>query len=170
MKHRFASHVNRRRYYEILVVVCCAVSVMSAAAWALDGEIGWLITPDEAAMAPAPPHEGLGKGLMNVGREDLDIGPIIEVVKPSDGAQTASPLEVAIRFTPRLSPIDMDSLKIGIVKFVTIDITDRVKPYATPQGIQLKEAKIPSGKHRVRISLSDAAGSVSIKEVMLEVL
>ena len=42
--------------------------------------------------------------------------------------------------------------------------------YATADGIQVKEAKIPSGKHRVRITVSDTAGSTTVKELMLEVL
>jgi hypothetical protein len=126
--------------------------------------------PEEAAMAPAPSGDGLRGSLIDVGRGDLDLGPIIEILKPSDERQAPSPLQISIRFAPRLSPIDLETLKVSIVKFVNIDITDRVKPYATRDGIELKEAKIPAGKHRVRISLGDTTGSVTVREVMLDVL
>lgn len=131
----------------------------------------WLITPEEAAMAPASDANGLyGGGLIDIGREDINTGPQIEILKPADGARMPSPVEVAVRFVPRLDAVDLASLKVSIVKFITIDITDRIRPYATAEGIQLKEANIPSGKHRVRITVSDKAGGVSIKELWLEVL
>lgn len=131
----------------------------------------WLITPEEAAMAPAADVNGLPRGgLIDIGREDINTGPQIEILKPADGARMPSPVEVAVRFVPRLDAVDLASLKVSIVKFITIDITDRIRPYATAEGIQLKEANIPSGKHRVRIAVSDKAGGVSIKELWLEVL
>ena len=131
----------------------------------------WLITPEEAAMAPASDGNGLqGGGLTDIGREDINTGPQIEILKPADGGRVPSPVEVAVRFVPRLDAVDLASLKVSIVKFITIDITDRIRPYATAEGIQLKEANIPSGKHRVRITVSDKAGGVSVKELWLEVL
>lgn len=80
------------------------------------------------------------------------------------------PIQVLIRFTPRAEPIDLASLKVTLVKFIDIDITDRIRPFVTLEGIQVKEAKIPPGKHRVRITVSDKAGDLSVKEVSFEVL
>lgn len=131
----------------------------------------WLITPEEAAMKPASDANGLqGGGLIDIGREDINTGPQIEILKPADGGRVPSPVEVTVRFVPRLDAVDLASLKVSIVKFITIDITDRIRPYATAEGIQLKEANIPSGKHRVRITVSDKAGGISVKELWLEVL
>lgn len=151
------------------------VVILSVALWPLVGGAKapetWLITPEEAAMAPASDATGLqGGGLMDVGREDVNTGPQIEILKPADGGRVSSPVEVAIRFVPRVDAVDLASLKVSIVKFFTIDITDRIRPYATAEGIALKEANIPSGKHRVRITVSDTAGGISIKELSLEVL
>lgn len=129
----------------------------------------WFITPEEAAMAAAPDTGPFGRGLIEAGRDDINTGPLIEILKPVDGGQVLSPLEVAVRFVPRLGPVDLATLKVSIVKFITIDITDRIKPYATADGIQVKEANIPAGKHRVRIAVSDTAGGTSIKELMLDV-
>lgn len=127
----------------------------------------WLITPEEAAMDPAaePP-----RGIIGVGREDISAGPVIEVVEPLNGGRGSMPIQVLIHFTPRSEPVDLASLKVTLVKFIPIDITDRIRPFVTPEGIQVKEAKIPPGKHRVRITVADKAGDLSVKEVSFEVL
>lgn len=153
-------HVN-------VVAIGIAIGVLCLAS-AVHAETGdWLITPEEAAMAPPaqPP-----RGIVGVGREDISIGPIIEVVEPLNGGRGPMPIQVLIRFTPRAEPIDLASLKVTLVKFIQIDITDRIRPFVTPEGIQVKEAKIPPGKHRVRITVSDKAGDLSVKEVSFEVL
>jgi hypothetical protein len=150
--------------------VCAIGSVMSLLCLASLGraETGeWLILPEEAAMAPAPEPR---RGIMEVGREDISIGPVIEIVEPLNGGRGSMPIHVSIRFTPRLEPVDLASLKVILVKFIPIDITDRIRPYVTSEGIQVNEAKIPPGKHRVRITLADRAGEFSVKEVSFEVL
>jgi hypothetical protein len=140
--------------------VLCLVSIGQA------GTSDWLILPEEAAMAPAPEP----KGIIEAGREDISVGPVIEIVEPPNGGRGPMPIEVLIRFTPRSEPVDLASLKVTLVKFIQIDITDRIRPYVTPDGIQVKEAKIPPGKHRVRIVVADRAGGLSVKEVAFEVL
>ncbi len=75
-----------------------------------------------------------------------------------------------INFVPKTGPVDVNSLKVTVVKFLSIDITDRLREYVSASGIQVKEAKIPAGKHIVRISVADAQGVRSIKEIEFEVL
>ena len=152
------------------VKVCAIGSVMSLLCLASTGRADtgdWLILPEEAAMAPAPEPR---RGILEVGREDISIGPVIEIVEPLNGGRGPMPIQVSIRFTPRSEPVDLASLKVTLVKFILIDITDRIRPYVTPEGIQVNEAKIPPGKHRVRITLADRAGEFSVKEVSFEVL
>ena len=145
----------------------CVMSLLCLAATGTAGTGDWLITPEEAAMAPAPEVK---RGLVEVGREDITAGPVIDVVEPLNGSREPMPVQVLIRFTPMSEPVDLASLKVTLVKFNQIDITDRIRPYVTPDGIQVKEAKIPAGKHRVRISLADRTGAVSVREVAFEVL
>lgn len=141
------------------------------AATADAGGIQWLITPEEAAMAPAPESSLLTQGgLTEAGREGVPVGPIIEVVQPTDGGKKAGPVEVLVRFTPRAEPVDVSSLKVSVLKFIPIDITDRIKPYCTQDGIAIKEAQIPAGKHVVRITVADAGGGITVKEIAFEVL
>jgi hypothetical protein len=152
------------------VNVCAIGSMMSLLCVASMGraETGdWLILPEEAAMAPAPEPT---RGILEIGRDDISIGPVIEIVEPLNGGRGPMPIHVSIRFTPRSEPVDLASLKVTLVKFIAINITDRIRPYVTPEGIQVNEAKIPPGKHRVRITLADKAGEFSMKEVFFEVL
>jgi hypothetical protein len=129
-------------------------------------ENAWLITPEEAAMAPSP---GAGKGDIAVGG-DADLGPSIHVVKPINGGSAPPPVEVDIKFSPKLSPVDLASLKVSVVKFINIDITDRVREYASAKGILVPAANIPQGKYTVRVSVADKDGLRSYKDVTFEVL
>jgi hypothetical protein len=143
-----------------VVMLCLALTSPVQAA-------DWLITPEEAALDSAPQA---GRGILEIGRDDLSIGPVIDVVEPANGGRAPLPIQVVIHFSPRLVPIDLTSLKVTLVKFIPIDITDRIRPFVTAEGIDVKEAKIPPGKHRVRIALSDRSGEFSVKEITFEVL
>ncbi len=133
---------------------------------------GWFITPEEAAMAPAADADPLqGGGHVDIGRDDdLDIGPIIEVEMPVAGSPLNAPIEIRVIFRPRSHPIDLGTLEVELVKFINIDITDRVADYVSDKGIQLKEANIPSGSHRIRIILADTTGATSTQDFLIEVL
>jgi len=133
-----------------------------------DFNTAWLITPEEAAMAPAP--EISGDSPFNIGSDELSLGPLIEVISPKDGEQVSPPIEVNIKFTPQGDPIDLKSLEVSVVKLFSIDITDRVKDYTTAAGIHVKEAKLPTGKHTVKISLADTKGMYSKKIITFEIL
>ncbi len=137
--------------------------------WA--GAMNWFITPEEAAMAPAAKTDPLQGGEhFAIGREDVEVGPIIEVEKPKAGVPQNSPMEIVVKFVPRSHPVDLRTLEVELVKFINIDITDRVAEYTTEQGILLKEANVPLGSHRVRIALADVTGAVSVREFLFEVL
>lgn len=147
------------RWSALFVCVWLGVSAGPAIA----GQVEWLITPDEASLAPPSPDQMIrSRGLTNT-------GPRIEIIKPAEDSQQASPFEIQIRFHPRTSAVNPESVKVQLVKFISIDITDRVKPFLSESGIEVKEAKIPSGSHLVRISVSDEQGESSSREIELEV-
>ena len=140
---------------------------LASGSLAADQDGRWLITPEEAALPPAPPDQRGGP--FDVGREPPDTGPLIEVVKPLLGSPVAAPLEILVRFVPRSAPVDLPSLKVTVVKLFAIDITDRVRPYVTPAGIDIPDAKLPAGEHTVRITVADASGGVSQKQMTIAV-
>lgn len=123
----------------------------------------WLISPEEAASAPAPAESLIRSRGLN------SKGPRIEVLKPSEEEPQRSPLAIQVRFHPNPTAVNPDSVKVQLVKFISIDITDRVKPYLSEAGIDVKEANIPSGKHLVRIMVSDGKGETSSRDIELQV-
>ncbi|MFZ3013044.1 MAG: hypothetical protein WA045_04990 [Nitrospira sp.] len=148
---------------ETAVVTLCLLAPASVQAV----KDNWLITPQEAAMEPA--SDLPGDGVTSIGAES-DLGPKIEVVKPINGGSAPPPVEVDIKFAQKGSPIDPESLKVSVVKFIDIDITDRVRAHASTAGIHVLGAQIPTGKHTVRISIADKDGLRSVKDVTFEVL
>ena len=160
-------HVSLLKHAVRVTATCAMLLTLTADVGAAGPDGFWLVTPEEAAMAPVQERPGAGK--VEVSREPPDTGPVIEVLKPTEGAVPTVPMEVTIRFTPRSAPVDMATLQVAVVKFITIDITDRVRPYVSPAGIQIPDAKLPSGKHIVRISVGDASGGMSNKQMTVSI-
>lgn len=114
-----------------------------------------LITAEEAATPDAPLFQ------LRSGRED-DKGPTIEVISPTTENTYESPLAISVKFLPKEGiEIDLSTFKVEYLKFFTIDITERLKPYVTVEGIDVPDAKLPSGKHSIRLAIGDVTGAVS---------
>lgn len=145
-----------------MALVGCAVWLV-VGAQPVGAEELWLISPEEAAARPASEDSLIRSRGLN------DRGPKIDVLKPVEDTPQQSPLEILIRFYPNPAAVNPESVKVQLVKFISIDITDRVKPYLSETGIDVKEAKIPAGTHLVRISVSDGKGETSSREIELQV-
>lgn len=105
----------------------------------------------------------------NVGREieskSDSTGPIIKVITPEEGKTYAPPLNIELHFiTKGLSEIDLSTLKVEYLKFLSIDITERVLPYVNKEGIKISNAKFPSGTHNLKITVGDKKGAVTIQK------
>lgn len=119
----------------------------------------FLIKLEEVAMTNAPAEEEQAVAILD---ETEKKGPIIIVKSPLNGETYATPVKVEMEFFPRSdAKIDLSSLKVSYIKFFNIDITERVKPYATEDGILIPEATIPKGKHKIRVRIADTRGNVS---------
>ena len=130
----------------------------------------WLVTPEEAALPPAAEAASLTRGApTEISREVSDLGPLIEILKPTEGVTLSSPTEITVRFTPKGDPIDWGTLHIWLVKLINIDITDRVRPYVTSGGIEIPDAQLPRGHHTVRISLADMTGGLTVMNATLTI-
>jgi len=164
----------QRRVTLPMILLIVIVSLVGGSPLVLAGDRGhqpfWLITPEEAAMAPAANEPQLHeKGLSNIGRGAPAIGPIIEVIEPEGQKAYPSPVPILVRFKERLASIDLATLKVTLLKFFSIDITDRVKPYASLTGIDISNAPLPSGEHTILVSLEDTKGNVTKKELTLRI-
>lgn len=111
-----------------------------------------LITRDEAAL-PDSPEEHFEAAME-------EEGPVVEVVTPRNGNTYSPPLSVMVKFAPREDKeIDLSTLKVEYLKLFPINITDRIKPYVTKDGIKAENVNIPSGTHKIRLSVADVNGA-----------
>lgn len=140
----------------IIMVMTKAVTVRGADTGGLTSrEVMTLLTEKEGAMKSAP------SGSFEIGRV-TNTGPRIEVVEPKIEEGKKPPLKVIILFLAKEGQeIDLSTLKVECLKFVTIDLTDRVLPYTTKQGINIENAKLPSGKHTLRLTIGDVQGGMT---------
>ncbi len=124
-----------------------------------------LITAQEAGspdMDPSQMH-------IEVGREEEN-GPAIELLAPQIGTPLKSPVPIAVKFIQRAGKdIDPSTFKLEYLKFLTIDLTSRVKQYVTKDGIKVPEAKLPSGTHTIRLSIGDITGALTKRIFTIEV-
>lgn len=117
-----------------------------------------LITASEAAGPNLSlPKGGRPAGLSGLhGRSPAPGAPQIIVEKPEQGAAVSTPFPVRVRFLP--SPgakINLQSLKIDVLKLIRISLLSRVKPYLTERGINVPEAKVPPGTYNIEIAVAD---------------
>lgn len=125
-----------------------------------------LLTAEEAARPDARES-----GLIDIAYEP-DTGPGLNLFSPAqDGNPQKPPLDIDLKFVPKPgTTVDLSKLKVQVVKFVNIDITDRVKPFANANGIFVKDAGFPSGEHKVRVTVGDSDGGRSVKVFFVKVI
>lgn len=165
---------SRRLFFRMVQVVVLMIACLPGHfdSWAGEGmspQGFWLISLEEAAMAPLEVSD-LPSDVTDIGRGAIDFGPIIEIIKPS-GAKVAiaPPVEILVHFVKREFPIDPESIEVELVKFFTIDITDRVKPYISKDGIHIPEANLPEGEHQIRLTVADTEGTSSSKDMIVRI-
>jgi len=115
------------------------------------------------------------KGLTEVGRSmilELKDGPGIQVVQPGGDAIDRQPVEIDVIFNQSKDGAEpnMASLKVRYIKFFSIDITDRVKPYVAGNRIHATQAEFPKGEHTVELYVEDTRGKASSKVIEFKVL
>jgi hypothetical protein len=110
-----------------------------------------LITQSEAQLPASPDAPMTMRGLTR--------GPGIEQVSPSPDQRVRSPLPFKIRFLIRNKvAIDPASVKLTYLKAKPIDLTERIKKYLKPDGIDMQRAEVPPGTHVLRLDVKDQQG------------
>jgi len=70
-----------------------------------------------------------------------------------------SPIHLQLKFEGRGgAQIDVDSLKLIYAKNPAVDLTERVKAFVKPTGIDVPEAEVPPGTHAIRAEIKDKDG------------
>lgn len=118
-----------------------------------------LLTATEAASPNPPTANGTPRFESEARTTPVPGAPQIIVDLPVTGVGVTAPFPVKIRFVPATgAKINLDSLKVEVLKLVPISLLSRVKPYLSAAGINVPEAKIPSGIYNVRIAVADDQG------------
>lgn len=125
-----------------------------------------LITPEEAARPDSPAIHSRGiNSLQTKGN-----GPAIKVLAPRTDQVIHTPLSLDVAFeAPPNKTIDYDTLRVDYLKLVSINITDRLKPYLKNNRLTLNDVDIPSGTHRLRMSIAYASGEKTIMDIVLSI-
>jgi hypothetical protein len=91
---------------------------------------------------------------------DIFRGPTIRVISPSVNAgTTTSPFHLQLTFLGHAGfQIDLDSLAVTYKKLQPVNLTERVRPFASPNGIDMPIADDPPGDHTFVVDVSDTAG------------
>ncbi|MBI3700195.1 MAG: hypothetical protein HY242_07085 [Afipia sp.] len=138
----------------------CAVAAVAPAIPAQASEV--LITAQEASLPPA-------KGAFSVATRGITRGPRIDyVADPSGGMH--SPIRLQMKFESfGGATIDPASLKVTYLKDPAVDLTDRVKPFVKPTGIDMPDAVLPPGDHTLRVDVKDSDGRVATSSIVLKI-
>jgi hypothetical protein len=125
--------------------------VLAAFALAGPAQALALITASEAAL-PASPHLGHERGITR--------GPTVVIVSPAPQAGAIkSPLNLKIRFESHGgSRVNVETVLLTYVKDPEIDLTQRIRPFITPAGIDVENADVPPGTHTLRLNVRDSEG------------
>jgi hypothetical protein len=123
-----------------------------------------LVTPAEAALPPG-----------QVPALDLRGSPtrrpmVIVLSPPRSAGQLYSPLDLKLQFRAfGGAAVDPESVVVTYLKQPAIDMTQRLTPYITAQGIDVPQAQVPPGKHGFWIELKDNNGRIGGGEFSFQV-
>ena len=124
-----------------------------------------LITPQEAAQ-PEPPS------LLGVKCSRLEgDGPQIKISSPKLNEPVFSPFVVDVSFeAPPDKIIDYGSLRLRYLKFIPIDLTDRIRGYLNNNRLVLKDVNVPQGQHCLQLLIAYTTGEETLREIFLQVI
>lgn len=142
-------------------LVTTAVLALSISAQA--GEL--LVSPAEVkASEDAPPA-------FNPKIAPVPGAPTIEVMSPTLAGPIPSPTPIQLKFLARApATVKPDTFKVQYGAF-QIDITKRLLSVATvnEDGVSVKEAALPKGKHKLHLFVEDTAGRSANRVLEFEV-
>ena len=99
------------------------------------------------------------------------IGPIIQMEEPLEGRTFNGPVDFQINFVSHTpgKVVDMESLRVIYLKFINIDITEKIRPYIKENSIVMSKMNLPAGNHRIRIKIKDSHKNESEQTFLIRV-
>jgi len=145
---------------KILFSILCILGLQTA--WA---DPMYLVTQEEMLASNKAPIRFTAK---SAPEKDA---PIIEVVTPVIVGAISSPTPIKMVFQANApSNVKPETFKVLYGSF-EIDITKRItgKTQVTEQGLQVAQAELPKGRHKLLISVQDTNGRVGNKVIEFEI-
>jgi len=139
------------------LVLCLCLALMGGNAHAQM----WLVTPDEARASMAAPVMPEPKTLVHPD------APRIELMAPDVKSPVGSPTRIQLRFRSSApATVRPETFKVRYGAF-RIDITERLSGVAkvTAEGIDVSEARLPKGSHKLNIEVQDSAQRVGQRTI-----
>jgi len=119
-----------------------------------------LITDKEARRPTAPPAEDRG----------ITRAPTITLETPVKPVVAHKPFELKIELKAHGgATIDPAKIHVTYLKEPSIDLTQRLRPFVTADGIDMPDAEAPAGDHPLRIDVEDSDGRDSHTIITLAV-
>ena len=141
--------ISRRRSLAIsLGVALVPASSGAQAPWRL-------LTRDEEARDDAAPEGPVPA--------DVPPPPAIDLVRPDISAPVRNPVTIEVQFRPGTGhTIDMRTFNATYGR-LALNITSRLLEHAvtTPNGLAAENVELPSGTHRVTLSVADTSGKAA---------
>jgi hypothetical protein len=121
-----------------------------------------LITREEAGLPNAARPEASTRNLTR--------GPGIDTLPTPDKGVEGQPFRLSVRFMPSNGvPIDPARVHVRYQRQPPLDITERIKPFITPGGIDAPAVVVPSGNHVIEIEATDKEGRTARRQLTLSV-
>jgi hypothetical protein len=98
-------------------------------------------------------------------------GPDIKVILPVLNKEYKVPVRLVVRFIPQNSKeVDISKFKVECLKFISINITEKILPYTTKEGITMENAQLPAGQYTFRLTIGDVAGGITQETFQVKVV
>jgi hypothetical protein len=121
-----------------------------------------LITADEAKLPAA-------RQTQVASSRAITRGPRIEIAEVDD-RKLHSPFHFRLKFLAfGGSAIDVNSLTVIYLRGPNIDLTERMRAFIRPTGIDIPDAEVPPGEHAIRVDLKDSDGRSATANFVLTV-
>ena len=137
-----------------------------AAAWLAAGAMHpaqavMLVTEEEAAQSRAAPTQLVARSPLPAN------APVIKLLAPDTATTITSPTRIELRFEPApQASIRPETFRVfyGALK---LDITNRLMANSkvSAQGLDVSEAHLPKGSHRLVLEVQDPAGRIGARLV-----
>ena len=144
------------------VIVCwCFLALALSGHTASAGNV--LIKSEEAALPSASTAAKIPLVTRAITRR-----PDVALILPEKSA--TSPFALRFKFQAHGgSTIKPDTFHLIYLKNPVVDLTARVRPFVTANGVEMAEAEAPPGRHMIEVKISDSDGRETSDAFVLDV-